>query len=75
MTVIDWRNIGSPAYYSLTVSLKQAYINSLDFSEWSLARRSVGPDKEWTSCEPRLDPAVALARIVTFKMLEDKALI
>lgn len=45
------------------------------FFEWSLVRRSAWPIEEWTSCELRLDPAVALARIVTFKMLEDKALI
>lgn len=75
MTVIKAAKIVGPACYNRTVSLKQAYIKFLDFSEWSLVRRPVGPDKEWTSCEPRLDPAVALARIVTFKMLEDKALI
>lgn len=37
------------------------------FFEWTLARG--GADVT------RLHPAVALARIVTFKMLEDKALI
>lgn len=59
---------------TVTVDVKQASWN-WRFSEWSLACVSVWPTEEWTSCGSRLDPAVALARIVTFKMLEDKALI